>query len=656
AKSQEAMPSKGYNNGFLSAYPESFFDRVDACKPVWAPYYTLHKILAGLLDSYIYCDNKQALDILEKMVAWLKPRIERLGHGQQQKVLGNEHGGMNETLANLYAITGNPDHLKLAKEFNHEVIFNPLAKGEDQLNGKHANTQIPKITGAAREYELTGETNFKDIASNFWKFVAIDRSYCIGGHSDSEHFFPVDQFSQHLNPATCETCNTYNMLKLTRHLFEWEPKAEIMDFYERALFNQILGSQDPNKGMVIYFASLKPGHFKTYSTPYDSFWCCVGTGIENHSKYGEMIFSHDDKSLFLNLFIASELNWKEKGLVVKQETQFPEQDTTRLTMKCEKPVKLALKVRYPAWVTGGMTININGKKEEISGTAGSYITVDREWKDGDQIEIKIPMQIHLEAIPGNPDIVAVLYGPIVLAGELGIEGLGKISPYVKGQLDLAKTPVPNIPILVCKAKELPGKIEPVTGKPLTFQTKGIGRPKDVSLIPYYKIHYQRLTVYWKLFSEADWKKKEAEIMAEAEKRKAFEARIIDEIKPGEQQSETDHNLKSEHSNSGDFHDRKWRDAFGWFSYEMKVLKDKPMILACTYWGDDAGKREFNILVDGEKITTQKLNHNKRGEFYEEQYVIPENLTKNKEKVTIKFQSHPGNIAGGMFGILMLKKE
>jgi DUF1680 family protein len=656
AKCQEAMPKQGYNKGFLSAYPESFFDRVDACKPVWAPYYTLHKILAGLLDSYIYCDNKQALDILEKMAAWLKARVDRLGHEQQQKALGHEHGGINEAFANLYAVTGNPDHLKLAKEFNHEAIFNPLSRGEDQLNGKHANTQIPKITGAAREYELAGDAGLKAVADNFWKFVAIDRSYCIGGHSDSEHFFPLDQFSKHLSSVACETCNTYNMLKLTRHLFAWEPTARTMDFYERALFNQILGSQDPDKGMVIYFASLKPGHFKVYCTPDNSFWCCTGTGIENHGKYGDTIYFRDTDSLYLNLFIASELSWKEKGLTVTQETRFPEEDRSRLVLKCEGPVRLALRIRYPSWAVDGMTVKVNGKNEEVSGNAGSYVTVDREWKNNDEVEIRLPMRLHLEALPGEPRIVAVMYGPVVLVGELGKEGLEKISPYIRGQSDLDKVPVPDIPILVCESGDLLGKIEPVSGKPLTFRTKGIGRPNDVTMIPYHRMHYQRYNVYWKLYSDEEYKQKQTAIAAEAEKRKALEARIVDEVRPGEQQSETDHGLKNEHSNSGDFHNRKWRDGSGWFSYEVKVVKDKPAVLVCTYWGDDTGKREFDVIVNGEKIATQKLNHNKPGEFFDEQYTVPENLTKDKEKVTVRFQAHPDSIAGGLFGLMVLKKE
>jgi len=506
ARCQEALPARGYHQGFLSAFPEEFFDRVDACKPVWAPYYTLHKIMAGLLDAYVQCDNRQALEVLNKMAGWLKFRIGRLSHEQQQKALGNEHGGMNEVLANLYAISGNPDHLRLAKDFNHEAIFEPLAHGQDKLDGKHANTQIPKITGAVRQFELTGDPSLLAVARTFWRAVALNRSYAIGGHSDSEHFFPIADFANHLSPVTCETCNTYNMLKLTRHLFAIEPSAELMDFYERALYNQILGSIDPQKGMVTYFVPMKPGHFKVYSTPDNSFWCCTGTGMENHAKYADTIFFHDDRSLYLNLFIPSELKWKAKGLTVRQETKFPETDNTRLSFHCRKPLSLSLKVRWPAWAQKGIQVTVNGEEAKIDGKPGSYVAIEREWREGDVVEIRLPMSLRTEPLPGNNRrIVAIFQGPIVLAGELGTQGLEKISFWTHDQSDLVRVPTPPIPQLVCEPAELIGKLAAVPGKPMTWQTKGIGRPAEVTLSPLYKLHYQRYSVYWKLLSESDWK-------------------------------------------------------------------------------------------------------------------------------------------------------
>jgi DUF1680 family protein len=500
AKCQAALPRQGYHPGFLSAYPESFFDRVDQGKPVWAPYYTLHKIMAGLLDVHLHCGDRRALDVLVKMADWLRLRVDRLSTEQMQQALGNEHGGMNEVLANLYAVTKKPDHLRLARAFNHQAIFEPLARGEDALDGKHANTQIPKIIGAAREYELTEEKALHDVAQFFWQQVALKRSYVIGGHSDDEHFFPVNRFAEHLSPATAETCNTYNMLKLTRHIFAWGPTAEVMDFYERALFNQILASQEPTQGMMIYFAPLKAGHFKTYSTPEDSFWCCTGTGMENHAKYGDTIYFHDENSLWVNLFIASELEWPEKGLVLRQETQFPAQDTVRLKLKCLEPLRLAIKIRCPGWAQRGTTFLVNGNQDNARAAPGSYVTLQREWRHGDTVDIRLPMTLRTECLPGDPGHVAILYGPIVLAGELGTAGLEKVSPFARGQLDLSQVPTPAVPGMLVSAADLCAHVEPVAGSPLKFRTRGIGQPHDVTLIPYYLLNHQRYAIYWKLYT------------------------------------------------------------------------------------------------------------------------------------------------------------
>jgi DUF1680 family protein len=654
ARCQAALPRQGYRPGFLAAYPESFFDRVDRCQPVWAPYYTLHKIMAGLLDVHLHCGNRQALDVLLKMANWLRFRVDRLSTEQMQRSLGVEHGGMNEVLANLYAVTRNPDHLRLARAFNHQATFAPLARGLDTLDGQHANTQIPKIIGAARQYELTEEQALHDVARFFWRQVALKRSYVIGGHSDYEHFFSVDRFAEHLSPATAETCNTYNMLKLTRHVFAWEPTAEVMDFYERALFNQILASQEPTRGMMIYFAPLKAGHFKTYNTPEDSFWCCTGTGMENHAKYGDTIYFHDENSLWVNLFIASRLEWPEKGLSLRQETRFPAEDTVRLTLKCREPLRLAIKIRCPAWAQRGAAVLVNGKPNDAPASPGSYLTLQRAWRDGDTLDVRLPMNLRSECLPGDPSQVAMLYGPIVLAGELGREGLEKVSPFARGQLDLSHVPAPPAPGLVTGAAELPAHVEPVAGSPLTFRTRGIGRPRDVTLIPYYLLHQQRYAIYWKLYTPQQWQARQAEIAAAEARRKALEARIVDQLMPGNPQSETDHKFRGERTNSGDFQARKWRDARGWFSWQLRVLPDAPVVLRCTYWGGDSGHgREFDLFVDGRKLAEQTI-HLRPREFFDVEYPIPVELTGGKTSVTVKFQAHPGRMAGGVFDVLVLR--
>jgi len=650
AKVQQSLPSKGFNQGFLSAYPEEFFDRVDKRVQVWAPYYTLHKIMAGLLDMYLYCDNKQALDVVTKMADWVKFRVDRLTDEQQQAALNTEHGGMNEVLANIYAVTGNPEYLRIAHKFDHKRLFDQWAAGEDRLDGLHGNTQFPKVIGAVREYELTGDKRFYDIASFFWQRVALNRSFVIGGNTDGESFFPIDQFSKHLGPSSTETCNTYNMLKLTRHMFALDPSTEKMDFYERGLFNHILAAQDPDTGMMCYYVPLRPGAFKTYSTPDKSFWCCVGTGMENPAKYGDTIYFHDDQSLYLNLFISSQLTWNDKGLVVRQETGFPEQETTRLTFSCKKPVRLALKVRYPSWVQSGMTLSINGKSEPVSVKPGSYVSIEREWKTGDNVQVRWPMSLRTEAMPDDPNMVALLYGPIVLAGDLGKDGLNQNTRYGPSAPQLGRVPSVVVPAFVGDVKGVLAKVKPIAGAPLRFQTSGLAQPRDVQLVPFYKASDIRYSVYWKVFSPAEWDKRKAEIAAAESRRAEIERRTVDAVDISNEQSERDHNLQQQSSRKGEFEGKATREARnGSFSYDLKVLPDKPMLLVCTYIGSEGRPRSFDVLVDGEKIATQSLEIHPT-ELFDVEYKLPETLTRGKQKITVKFQALPNSTAGQVLDV------
>jgi hypothetical protein len=495
AKCQAAMPSQGYNKGFLFASPESLFDRVDAGTRVWAPYYTLHKIMAGLFDVYEHCGNQQALAVLERMAGWLEFRVGRLSYVQMQASLKNEQGGMNEVLTNLYAATGKPEYLKLAESFNHEAVFAPLAAGVDKLDGLHANTQIPKIIGAARQYEVTGDPRMHQIAAFFWDRVALHRSWVIGGHSDAEHFFPIMDFANHLSPVTAETCNTYNMLKLTRHLFEWDASAVEMDFYERALYNHILSSQDPDTGMMTYYVSMKPGHFKVYCTPVDSFWCCMGTGIENHAKYGDTIYFHAPDALYVNLFIPSTLQWAEAGVTVRQETNFPNEGKTTLTIHCGAPRKFALKLRHPGWAAT-VAVSINGKLQNVASDPASYLALDRTWHNGDKVEYTMPMTLRTEALPNDPATVSVLYGPLVLAGEMGADGLPPNGQEAKDPGELNRVPDPPAPVITSPVQEIVSHIQRAPGSDLAFKTEGLVAPADLTLIPFYRVHHERYTVYW----------------------------------------------------------------------------------------------------------------------------------------------------------------
>lgn len=638
AKCQAESPKAGFHAGYLSAFPESFIDRVEQGKPVWAPWYTLHKIMAGLVDAYQLTGNTQALTVAKNMAAWIKFRVDRLTPAQMQASLQNEQGGMNEVLANLYAITGNPDDLKLSEAFNQKVFFDPLAQGEDKLDGLHANTQIPKVIGAAREFELTGQARFHTIAETFWDRVALHRSYVTGGHSDREHFFPVSDFARHLTPETTETCNTYNMLKLTRHLFEWAPDAQEMDFYERALYNHILASQDPAQGMFVYLLSLEPGHFKTYSTAEHSFWCCVGTGMENHAKYGDTIFAHGADSLYVNLFIAATLDWRERGVRVHQQTTFPEEDTTRLIFDCDKPTELALRIRHPAWATGPLVVTVNGQAEMVESKPESYFELRRTWRTGDRVEVRFPMALHSEILPGTPNEVAVLYGPIVLAGKLGNDGMP--DPYTPNQLDQARFPDPRPPMFVTSDPHWIDHIEQLSHAPILFQTRGLAKPHDVILAPLYQVNHERYTVYWHLASPAEWAQNEAAIAATTKQWAADQAAALDQVDPGNLSSEAAHGFLGKDSQTGRVSGLDWREAQngGSFSYELQTKGNTgPLTLVCAYGSRDTA-RKFDIYAGDEKIASPKPTGDKPGEIYLERYALPAAVTAGKTSVTVRFQA------------------
>ena len=627
---------KKLGSGYLSAYPESFIDRVEAGQPVWAPYYTLHKILAGLLDMYVECGNAQALETARKFGDWAVARNARLSDEQMQRMLNNEHGGMTEGLANLYALTGEEKYLKTALRFNHQALVGPASKHVDNLTGKHANTQIPKFVGAAREFELTGDPVLRSAATFFWDTVAKERSYVIGGHSDGEMFTPKERLSTAFGPSTTETCNTYNMLKVTRHLFCWDPRVEYADFYERALYNHILSSQNPETGGMCYYLPLRSGSRKNYNSPLDDFWCCTGTGVENHAKYGGSIYFHDgDHTLFVNLFIASQLDWKAKGVKVRQETRFPDEEGTKLVVTCERPTRLTIRVRRPFWAGKGFAVTVNG---ENAPAADGWAAVTREWKTGDVITVALPFTLRTEGFPDNPRRFAFLNGPLVLAAQVNP---GKPWPIVLGERSRATA-----------------ALAPVAGKPSTFQgspdvfrSPGVKAENHLTFEPLYKIQGNRhYMVYFDAFTPEQWKAKEAEDLRERARQKDLDARTVDRVNPGEEQNERAHQVKGERDATGDFGDHHFRHAVdGWFSWVLKVRPGRPQLLCVTYWGSDAGGRVFDVLVDGKTLATERLVGEKPEEFFDRSYPLPETLTRGKAQITVRFQAHPGNFAGGVFG-------
>ena len=640
--------SKTFHPGYLSAFPEELFDRVDARQRVWAPYYTIHKIMAGLLDAHLLTGNAQALEVLKKQADWVVWRNGRLSEEQRQAMLQTEHGGMVEVLANLYAVTGDTRYMTAAAWFEHKRIVEPLARGVDPLDNLHANTQIPKIIGAAREYELTGDRRYRDVAAFFWDRVAHHRSFAFGGNSDGEAFFPEAETSRHLGAEGPETCNTYNMLKLTRHVFSWSPSAESMDFYERALFNHILGSQDPKTGMVIYYCPLKPGAFKTFSTPTESFWCCVGTGMENHGKYNDTIYFHDDSSLYVNLFIPSELTWREKGIKVRQLTKFPEQNSTSLAISADTPVRLAIKVRYPSWASSGITVLVNGQRQAIAGKPGSYVSIDRQWRSGDTVQVQLPMSLHMEALPDDPHIQALMYGPIVLAGDLGTEGLSGLKRYGPSAPPLGRVSSIEVPTFVAdSAADVLARVKPVTGKPLTFQTTGLGKPNDVTLIPLYQTFEPRYTVYWTIYNPSEYDAKKAEIAALAAKRKSVADRTIDLVDVSNDASEQAHGYQGQGAEDGFVETRRWRDARnGFLSYQLKIDPATDITLVATYRGGEGQRRVFDVLVDGVKVASESLAYHP-AELMDREYKLRSELTKGKQKITVRLVPQPNARTGGL---------
>jgi uncharacterized protein len=516
---------KANGGGWLSAFPPEFMQRLKERLPVWAPWYTLHKIMAGLLDVYEHCADERALDIALAMVAWAKRWADQLGDDEMDRILEVEYGGMNELLYNLHAVTGTRDHADLAHRFDHARVFDPLAAGRDELMGLHANTQLAKLLGAARRYELFGEERYRRIVEFFWQQVAFHRSYCTGGTSNGQRWRTEPGIlAGELSATTQECCCTYNMLKLTRHVFAWNPEARTADFYERAFLNGIIGTLNPTDAMTTFYVPLESGYWKLFSLPFDSFWCCTGTGVESFAKLADSIFFHDDRSLYVNLFVPARLHWPEKGLFIRQETRFPDDDRIHLEFQCETPVTLSLRVRVPYWATRGIAVRLNGETQDASAKPSSYWTIERTWKSGDRLEVSVPMEVHAHPMPDDPTVQAFMYGPLVLAGTLGNEGLTYEKMYAdpvnarRGE-GMRGQPVPAPDLLAPSTH--PGDwirpvgdssldrrdVEVVAGSPgdwtraaaeggLAFRITG--QPRPLSLVPLNRLFGQRFAVYWRV--------------------------------------------------------------------------------------------------------------------------------------------------------------
>ncbi len=611
---------------------------------LWSPFYTMHKVMAGLNDAYEICGIKKALEVNRNFADWVYTVVENLDDKQIQEMLNTEHGGINESLAELYAETGEKIYMDMSYIFHHKAILDSMAHHVDVLPGTHANTQVPKLVGTARRYELTGDKNDREASEYFWDRVANHHSYVTGGNCDHEYFGPPDTLRNRLSDGTTETCNVYNMLKLSRHLFMWDADPKVADFYERALFNHILSSQHPETGHVIYNLSLEMGGHKVYQDP-EWFTCCVGTGMENHSKYSRNIFYHNNEELFVSQFIASELTWKDKGLKLAQQTKYPEEQGTTLEFACENPVVLTLQIRYPYWAEKEIEVNVNGKSVKVKEKPGSFVAIRRKWKNGDSVGVKFPFTERLETMPDDPNRVALMYGPMVLAGDLGPVDDPNASDLL------------YVPVLMTEERNPEKWAGPVPEKVNTFGTKGVGRPKDVEFKPFFETHDRRYSVYFDLFNTKQWTEYEAAYKVKQEQLKKMEKMTIDFFQLGEMQPERNHNYKGEKAWVNEHKHKHFREADrgGWFSFEMDVYAGQPMELAFEYWGGFPGSRTFDILVDGNKIATENISNAKPGEFFHKYYEIPDKLTINGGKVEVKLVPHEGHRAGPLFSARTMKR-
>ena len=469
-------------------------------------------------------------------------------------------------------------------------------------------------------------------------------TYVTGGHCDGEHFGEPDKLNDRLSSDTTETCNVNNMLKLSEHIFGWSPEADIADFYERGILNQIRSSQHPD-GRVIYNLSLEPGNHKHYQRPFNQFSCCVGTGMENHVKYGQGIYFHSDSDLWVNLFIPSRLDWASRGLTLQQDGQWPFGDSSTLTITTDKPQTFALHIRHPHWAKE-LTVSVNGEPVSSDTAPSSYCILEREWNDKDRVEVTFPMHLRTESMPDNPNRIAVFYGPTLLAADLG-------------ECDDPAADRPGfVPCLLTKGAAVETWVVPDDIRAQRFRTVGVGKPHDVTLVPFHALHDRRYTVYLDQFTNAEWATRETEILAEQAERKRIEARTVDFFQPGEMQPERDHNFQGHASSPGKVGNKKCRDTDtdGWFSFEMKVGPDSVNELHCTYWGDESGERTFDVLVDDTKLATQTLQKDRPGEFWNAVIPLAPALTEGKQKVTVKYQSHPGHKAGRLFGARVMRAQ
>ena len=623
----------------------TFFD----LNGLWSPWYTLHKTYAGLRDAYRYTGNRTALELETKYAAWAEAILLKMNPEQIQQMLNTEFGGMNEVLADLYADTGDQRWLNLSHRFDHKAVVDPLSRREDRLSGLHGNTQVPKLLGVLMRYIYAGDKADGIAAEFFWDAVVNDHTYATGGHGKDEYFGPPDELSERIDGRTNESCNVYNMLKMTRQLFAVKPEMKYAEFEERALFNHVLGSIDPEDGRTCYMVPIGQGVRHEYQDMFRSFTCCVGSGMESHSLHGDGIYYESADRLWVNLYVPSTANWKAAGVQFAMDTDFPEGEKATLKLSMQRAKQFTLALRRPSWSEAGFEVRINGQLfKDVSGP-GTYVALKRSWKTGDVVTVALPKSLRIEGLADNKNRAALMWGPLVLAGDLGPERRGG--------------PGDPIPSFLTESRPIEEWLKPEREKPGSFRSEGIGRltdqsEKEVEFIPFYRLHRRTYSIYWDLYNSDTWTKRLAEVAAENARSKQIDSMTTVFVQPGDTQKEKEFNQQGEETSTDGTSGRRARRGKKWFSYDLPSDSTKIPALLITYFTIERSTRTFDILVDGQRVGQQKIERSvpgsAAGHFFDVEYKIPTELLKDKKKITVRFQSTGGNEIAGVYGVRLIR--
>jgi DUF1680 family protein len=636
----------------------------------WVPWYNVHKTFAGLRDAWLYAGNEQAKAMFLKMCDWGIYVTGTLTDEQMKSMTSQEYGGMNEIYADAYQMLKDEKYLKAAKRFGSDYLYDDMSVSKDRLDNRHANTQVPKAVGYQRTAEVSGDAAQKTAAEFFFSTVVNNRSLSFGGNSRREHFPSKEDCISYMEDREGpESCNTYNMLKLAEGLFRMNPRAEYADYYERAMFNHILSTQHPEHGGYVYFTPARSAHYRVYSSPNSAMWCCVGTGMENHGKYGAFIYTHSHDSLYVNLFVASELTWKEKGVQISQQTRFPEEEGTTLTVRTDKSKHFTIMVRCPWWVQPAkMEITCNGKKIAAEAKPSSYTAISRKWKNGDVIKIKMPMKISIEELPNEPRYISILHGPIVLGAKMGTQDMTGLVADDHRWGHIAHGPLVSmfdVPPVIGTKEEILAKLEnrtPVAGKPLHFTVPGLfadAKYAHLELEPFSHIHDSRYMIYWLSASRQEYDEILQKRKDEESRKLILDRRTIDAVQTAEQQPEIDHRMKQERTGTGVHIEQSWREAGpgGYFQYEMKTDGKENLTLMVRYWGKELADRSVNIYIDSQLLTSDLISGKwDKNEFVDVEYEIPADMLKSKEYITVKFTGKERQTSPRIFNIRLLNKD